>query len=173
MVLYVKRYRVMMNVLTVALFTASLCSAQHLYRLRPLVETRKVQSFGGLSENGSVIGLYSSSSEPAVFSPELGVTQPRGSIDGSVRVINRINASGDIVGQVRSERYCCGYQPFLSRPPYDTLIDLSPILGWNYGSANDTNDRGDIVAEGGIGPDASNGYVSKPFVFAIGSQAWA
>jgi hypothetical protein len=138
-----------MKALAIAQLTVSLCFAQQQYRFVPLTEGRayRFATVTRLSDNGSAIGTVSSGRQPVVFSPELGVVAPT-----SVTSILDINASGDIVGTLD------GTKAFVSRPPYDTPMNLNTVFGWFLGFADGINDQGDIIGNGLSSPTDGSGF---------------
>jgi hypothetical protein len=108
------------------------------YQFVPLTGSTifSVPTATGISDNGSVIGYLNSPTDSVVF------TRPSGIVLRLNGLINGINASGDIVGQL-------GAHPFVSKPPYNSLFDLAPVFGWTFGNGVAINDRGDIIATGG------------------------
>src|SRR4051812_33990206 len=126
-----------MRAFALAPLAVSICFAQQQYRFVSLTEgtAYRYATAIQLSDNGSAIGTIQAVGQPVVFSRELGVVAPR-----SATSIRGINASGDIVGTLDGSR------AFVARPPYDSPLDLNPVLGWTFGAANGINDYGDIVA---------------------------
>jgi hypothetical protein len=106
-----------------------------------------------LSDNGTVVGRADSGGDAAIFTRDSGVIMPR-----NVLELRGINAAGDIVGKTTS-----GLQ-FVSRRPYDSLIDLSSVFGWIFGSAVAINDRGDIIGTGNLPTVDGTGF-ALPFKF--------
>lgn len=137
-----------MKALVIAQLTVSLCFAQQQYRFVPLTDGHayRFATVTRLSDNGSAIGTVSSGNQPVVFSPELRVVAPR-----SVTSILDINAAGDIVGTMD------GSKPFVSRPPYDTALNLNTVFGWILGVARGINDQGDVIGNGLSSPTDGSG----------------
>ena len=123
----------------------SVCLAQPQYQFLSLTgsDVFRVASATRLSQSGSAIGQVDGDGKAAVFSRELGTIKP-----AYARQIKDINAAGDIIGVTNQQK------PFLSRPPYDTYLDLSPVSGSENATPEAMNDRGDIVGE----PFYANGW---------------
>jgi hypothetical protein len=134
----------MMRALAIAHFAIFVCWGQTQYRFESLNGGNifRFASASQISDNGSVIGrVFRGDRQPAVFSPELGIVTPPLLIE-----IAGINASGDIVGTTHLAGGSVA--AFLSRPPYDRVINLNTVFGWASGSAIGINDAGDIIGSG-------------------------